>query len=163
SIAYDPAGALWVAYEEGGEGWGKDFGAYSSSGVALYQGRAVRLLGFAPDGRVIKTKQDAGELLPGPMSIRPSTATQNSSDFWLKDDPKRAEERPASRPTRNLMAPKNTLPRVTIDSSGRMWLAVRSVNPVWWTILGTVWTEYVMSYSGGKWTEPIYLHHTDNL
>ena len=24
SIAYDPAGTLWVAYEEGGERWGKD-------------------------------------------------------------------------------------------------------------------------------------------
>ena len=61
------------------------------------------------------------------------------------------------------MAPKNTAPRLTVDSSGRMWLAVRSVNPVWWTPLGTVWTEYVLSYSGSSWTAPIYLHHSDNL
>ena len=27
SIAYDPSGCLWIAYEEGAEGWGKDFGA----------------------------------------------------------------------------------------------------------------------------------------
>jgi hypothetical protein len=30
SIAYDPSGRLWIAYEEGGRGWGKDYGAYSS-------------------------------------------------------------------------------------------------------------------------------------
>ena len=30
SIAYDPSGRLWIAYEEGGRGWGKDFGAYAS-------------------------------------------------------------------------------------------------------------------------------------
>ena len=49
SIAYDPAGRLWVAYEEGAERWGKDYGAYSSPGIALYQGRAVRLRGFESD------------------------------------------------------------------------------------------------------------------
>src|SRR5207248_2617980 len=43
SIAYDPEGRLWVAYEEGAERWGKDFGAYSSTGVAIYQGRAIRM------------------------------------------------------------------------------------------------------------------------
>ena len=39
SIAYDGGGRLWVAYEEGGKGWGKDFGAYNTNGVAVYQGR----------------------------------------------------------------------------------------------------------------------------
>src|SRR5215213_1687734 len=31
SIAYDPAGRLWIAYEEGPELWGKDFGALDDS------------------------------------------------------------------------------------------------------------------------------------
>ena len=163
SIAYEPGGRLWVAYEEGGEGWGKDFGAYSSTGVSVYQGRAVRLAGFERDGRVVAAKQDPGTLLPGPMSITPTAAKQNDSEDWLKDDAKRAENRPQNRPTKNLMAPKNTSPRLTIDSSGRMWLAVRSVNPVWWTSIGTVWTEYVMSYDGNAWTAPVYIQHSDNL
>jgi hypothetical protein len=163
SLVYDPAGRLWVAYEEGGEGWGKDFGAYSSTGIAIYQGRAVRLVGFAPDGRVIRTKQDPGAVLPGPTSILPNQAAQNDSDAWIVPDPKRMEVRPRNRPTKNLMAPKNTSPRLVVDASGRLWLAVRSVHPIWWTQLGTVWTEYVVSYDGSAWTAPIYIHHSDNL
>ena len=49
SIAYDPSGRLWIAYEEGGRSWGKDFGALSTTGVALYQGRLIRLRGLEPD------------------------------------------------------------------------------------------------------------------
>src|SRR5205085_4848333 len=28
---------------------------------------------------------------------------------------------------------------------------------------GTVWSEFVTSYSGSEWTPALYLHHTDNL
>jgi hypothetical protein len=163
SIAYDPTGRLWVAYEEGAERWGKDFGAHSSTGIALYQGRAIRLRGFEKDGRAVETKADPGAVMTGPMSLKMDSGHQNDSDSWLKDDPKRAEQRPANRSTLNLIAPKNTLPRLTIDQSGRIWLAYRSVTPVWWNPLGTVWTEYVMSYDGSQWTGPVYLSHSDNL
>jgi hypothetical protein len=30
-------------------------------------------------------------------------------------------------------------------------------------MLGTVWTEYVVSFDGNVWTGPIYLAHSDNL
>ena len=163
SIAYDPGGRLWVAYEEGAERWGKDFGAYSSTGIALYQGRAIRLRGFEQDGRAISTKSDPGAMMTGPMSLKVDSGRQNDSDAWLKDDPKRAEERPANRTTLNLDAPRNTTPRLAIDKSGRIWLAYRSVTPVWWNPLGTVWTEYVVSYDGATWTGPVYLSHSDNV
>jgi hypothetical protein len=55
STAYDPSGRLWVAYEEGGMGWGKDFGAYDTGGIALYQGRAVRLVGIEANGSRVET------------------------------------------------------------------------------------------------------------
>ena len=62
--------------------------------------------------------------------------------MWLSDDPKRAAERPANRSTPNLMAPKNTSPRLAIDGSGRIWIAYRSSEfPVWWNPLGTVYHE----------------------
>ncbi|HEY3840556.1 MAG TPA: hypothetical protein VGL72_28485, partial [Bryobacteraceae bacterium] len=60
SLAYDPAGVLWMAYEEGSERWGKDLGASESTGVSVYDGRAVRLRGFLRDGRVVETVMDAG-------------------------------------------------------------------------------------------------------
>src|SRR5207245_1856617 len=57
----------------------------------------------------------------------------------------------------------NSSPRLAIDKSGRLWLAYRSVTPVWWNPVGTVWTEYVMSYDGSQWTGPVYLAHSDNV
>ena len=70
SIAYDPAGTLWVAYEEGAERWGKDYGADASSGVPVYAGRAIRVRGFAKDGRAIEPTADLGESLPGHPDVQ---------------------------------------------------------------------------------------------
>jgi hypothetical protein len=163
SIAYDSGGRLWVAYEEGAEGWGKDFGAYSSTGTALYQGRAVRLRGFEHDGRPVKTSADPGALMHGAMSLQMDKGHQNDSDAWIESDPNRAKERKSNRATANVPAPRNTSPRLAFDKSGRMWLVYRSVNPIWWNPLGTVWFEYAMSYDGAQWVGPIYLTHSDNL
>jgi hypothetical protein len=58
---------------------------------------------------------------------------------------------------------RNTLPRLTVDDSGRIWLAFRSAHPIWWSALGTVWTEHVVSFDGKAWSSPIYLNHSDNL
>ena len=59
--------------------------------------------------------------------------------------------------------PRTMLPRLAADSSGRLWLTFRSAFPVRWSVIGTVWTEYVTSYDGNSWTAPIYLAHSDNL
>ncbi len=48
----------------------KDFGAYDTTGLALYQGRAVRLVGFDRDGRVLRTAADPGTVLPGIAAVR---------------------------------------------------------------------------------------------
>ena len=48
-----PGGRLWVAYEEGGRGWGKDFGAYSTSGNVTLPGAANACEGLEPDGRFV--------------------------------------------------------------------------------------------------------------
>ena len=163
SLAYDSAGRLWCAYEEGGEDWGKDFGAYKSTGIALYQGRAVRIRGFAKGGEIVNVA-DPGALMPGAPSLKvEAPGQQNASVDWLAPDPNHAAKRRPNQASPNLQAPKNTLPRLLIDSSGRMWLAFRSVNPVWWNPIGSVWSEYVMSYDNGAWTAPIYLDHSDDI
>ena len=164
SIAYDPAGTLWVAYEEGGERWGKNFGADDSSGLALYQGRAIRLRGFARNGGVVEPATDPGTVLPGlPVTPVEGTSHQVESNDWVKADPNAWKNRGANQATPNRRAPRNTSPRLTVDSSGRIWLACRSAWPVFWSNIGTVWTEHLASYSGSAWTGPIYLHHSDNL
>ena len=165
SIAYDPAGRLWLAYEEGGERWGKDFGAYDTTGLALYQGRATRLIGFEKDGRVVRTAADPGTALPGIPALRVELRTRqsNAGDKWTKPDPENSKTRGDNRSQRNVQAPRNTSPSLHIDSSGRMWLAVRSPHPIWWNPIGTVWSEYVISYDGAQWTGPIFLSHSDNI
>src|SRR5258708_10613626 len=78
-------------------------------------------------------------------------------------DPTNGRTRRANAPATNMAAPRNTLPRLFMDSSNRMWLAFRSANPIWWNPIGTVWTEYVMSYDGTSWTAPVYLAQSDNI
>lgn len=165
SAAYDLQGRLWIAYEEGAERWGKDFGAHDTTGIALYQGRAIRLRGFEKDGSAVSLPGLPDGVLPGVASLRvDETARQESAGTeWLKPDPQRATTRVPSRASQNFSAPKNTMPRITFDTSGRLWLAARSNHPVWWNPVGTVWTSYVASYDGKAWTGPVFLAHSCNL
>src|SRR5215469_15604866 len=165
SLSYDPTGRLWVAYEQGGERWGKDFGAYDTTGLALYQGRAVRLVGFDRDGHTLRTTADPSAVLPGTAAVRVDVRNNQTAagDRWMAPDPQNSKTRADNQAARNVQAPKNSNPRLHIDSSGRIWLALRSNHPIWWNPIGTVWTEYVVSYDGSQWTGPIFLSHTDNL
>ncbi len=163
SIAYDGAGRLWVAYEEGGRGWGKDFGAYDTAGISLYQSRIIRIRGFEPSGRAIELTADAATVLPGIPSIEVDKPGVQSEHTSLDPDPNGAANRPPNRSAENQQNPKNTSPRLLIDASGRVWLAFRTAHPIWWNPIGTVWSEYVISFDGAQWTSPIFLTHSDNL
>jgi hypothetical protein len=50
-----------------------------------------------------------------------------------------------------------------VDESGRLWLAFRSAQPVFWNPNGTVWHELVISFDGRSWTGPILLSRSDNI
>jgi len=164
SITYDNTGRLWLAYELGSERWGKDFGADETSGIALYKGRTIQLLGFERDGKVVETTADLGSLLPGvPAQRVDQMGRQNDEMSWLKPNPDLYKKRPPSQANPPAGAPRNTMPRLLADASGRLWLAFRSAHPVWWNPAGTVWSEYVVSCDGGKWTGPVFLTHSDNL
>jgi len=70
---------------------------------------------------------------------------------------------PDATATNNLRASKNTLPRLSIDNSGRFWLAFRTAHPIWWSPIGTVWSEELVSFDGRDWSKPIFIHHSDNI
>ena len=163
SLAYDPSGRLWVAYEEGGRGWGKDFGAYDTSGIALYQGRSIRLAGIEPGGARVETEADLGGVLLGVPNLRVDAPGVQSASENFDPDPQAAQNRRPSAGAPNKRGPLNSYPRLAADSSGRLWLAFRSAHPVTGTEIGAVWTEYLVSFDGAAWTRPIYLHHSDNL
>src|SRR6202035_1121541 len=122
SIAYDPAGTLWIAYEEGAEKWGKDWGAYETSGFALYHGRAVRLRGIDKTGRAVEAAIDPGMALPGVPDRRLDIdSRQGASVDWTVPNPGLASQRKESATPIPPAAPKNTSPRLTFDTSGRLW------------------------------------------
>ncbi|MCP4249499.1 MAG: hypothetical protein GY778_20855, partial [bacterium] len=164
SLAYEPGGRLWIAYEEGHERWGKDYGADESTGVALYKGRAVRLRGIEPNGDFVEPKVDVGTVLPGRSSNKAdSDARQADMDDWFRPDANAWKVRDMHATTQLPAAPKNSHPRLQVDTAGRLWLTVRSNHPNWWFKYGTVWSEHVVSYDGAEWSGPVFLSHSDNL
>ena len=165
SIAFDPKGRLWVAYEEAGEGWGQDFGAYSSPGIALYRGRAIRLRALEPDGRLVTIQASIDKSLVGIPGARPDiTGSQLDGEPRDPDTQSALTRKPDQAPEGGVQnTAKNTLPRLAIDDSGRISVAFRSAHPLWWSPIGTVWSEYVVSFDGKQWSRPIYLDHSDNL
>jgi hypothetical protein len=163
SIAYDPQGRLWIAYEEGPEGWGKDFGAYRSSGVSVYFARAVRLVGLDSSGRLIQPA-DPGSALQGvPAAREDSPARQADAKGWETPDQQRYARREPNAHPMPPPEPRNTLPRLAVDASGRIWLTYRSPHATLWNPIGTVWSEYLASFDGTTWTGPVYLFRSDNV
>ncbi|HEY2930921.1 MAG TPA: hypothetical protein VGK99_04180 [Acidobacteriota bacterium] len=162
TVAYDPSGRLWLAWEESDEAWGKDFGAYETTGIGLYQGRWIRLKVWQGGKAFIPGNLDA--VLPGvPDRKVDSNARQSDAHKDPQPDPSLAKNRPTSRIPVIPPRPLNSYPRLLSDRSGRIWLAYRTAHPIWWTALGTVWFENVVSFDGNSWSNPIFLNHSDNL
>lgn len=162
SLAYDPSGRLWLAWEESDEGWGKDFGAYETTGIGLYHGRWVRVL--AMQGDRFFTPADVGRVLPGSGRVRVD-APSRQSDAVQGVQPSQelaANRRPNQTPVPP-PRPRNSYPRLLADAGGRIFLAYRTAHPTWWSGIGTVWFENVVSYDGQAWTNPAFINHSDNL
>ena len=163
SVAYDGGGRLWVAYEEGGKGWGKDFGAYNTNGVAVYQGRAIRLRGFEPDGRAVEAAGDLGAVLPGMPNIHIEKAGMQNDFEKLDPDAKNAQTREAG-PVRAQHAERQE----HAAAPGGRWsgphlagLPQRASHLVECARHGLDRT--LVSFDGKAWSSPIYLNHSDNL
>ncbi len=163
SIAYDAQGRLWIAYEEGPEGWGKDFGAYRSSGVSVYFARAVRLVGLDTSGRLIQPADPSPALQGAPATIADQASRQSDTTGWETPDAQRYARRAPNAHPMPPLEPRNTLPRLAVDASGRLWLTYRSPHATLWNPIGTVWSEYLASFDGNTWTGPVYLFRGDNV
>jgi len=164
SIAYDSQGRLWIAYEEGPEGWGKDFGAHRSTGVPIYEARGVRLVGLDRNGQLLLPATGPGKVLQGLADVREDGGgRQGDIQGWEQPDPQLFSRRASNAHPWPGSNPRNSLPRLLVDASGRVWLAYRSMHPAVWTPIGTSWTEYVASYDGKAWTGPVFIFRSDNI
>jgi hypothetical protein len=134
SVAYDAQGRLWVAYEEGPEKWGKNFGALDQErGNPLYNERSVRVACIA-DGKLFH-----------PAAELPTSAQRN------KGQP-------------NLQTPRYSYPKIGIDGKGRVWLTYRQkMFTPFGTQPGTDWITMARRLDGDKWTEPLELDRSDGL
>ncbi len=144
SMAYDPKGRLWIAYEDGPPMWGKDYGSLDpkKEGNPLYTQRSVRVVCIDTDG---KLKKPAAEL-PTSVAKGPKMAgdAQVTNSF----------ERSA----------KYAYPKIGIDGKGRVWLTYRrNFGSRYSTHAGSFWVTFARRLDGDKWSEPIEVHHSDGL
>jgi hypothetical protein len=140
SISYDPQGRLWIAYEEGPERWGKDYGALvPDQGEPLYSSRSVRVV-CLQDGKLFKPVAE----LPTSEAKKPDLVGGLPVNY----------ERP----------PRYSSPRVGIDGKGRLWLTYRQkFGTRYSTIPGSYWLTFARRLDGDHWSEPIEIHHSDGL
>jgi hypothetical protein len=138
SLCYDPQGRLWMAYEEGPDRWGKNFGALDTSGGnPLYFARTVKVVCLA-DGKLLKPTAE----------LPPLAQSGESPDTGQKVE----------------AIPRYAYPQIGIDGKGRVWLTYRQkFGTRYSTHPGSYWLTFARRLDGDKWTEPVELHHSDGL
>jgi len=151
SVAYGRDNRIFVAYEESYPGWGKDFGAYETTGAGLYQGNTVRV-------KVLQENQ----------YFTTADKLEETVDAGVKKAP---EELPnpelvkSRRPNLTPYAPgaaSKGMPRLAADSQGIVYLAYRVAAPTTRGPLGSVWFENLAYFDGRDWVGPVFVPQSDN-
>jgi hypothetical protein len=167
SIAYDRQNRLWVAYEASDSKWGKDFGAYETSGVALYQDHTAKVKCFQGSQPLVA----AGSLesaIPGPINGQAlrrrngrRVRVQPPADTTLPNPTLASNRQPNQNPVPPAM-PMNSFPRVAADPEGAVYLTFRTPMPGRGP-LGTTWEQNVAYLDGSEWKGTITVPNTDYL
>jgi hypothetical protein len=84
SLAYDARGRLWVAFEDGPEKWGKDFGALDKKGSPLYSTRSIRVVCLDGD-KLSQPTADLPQPRGGPLQVNNRTAHWTCPRLGLDD------------------------------------------------------------------------------
>lgn len=124
SVACDKDGRVWVAYEEGAEQWGKDYahdGNVSNVGLEKNLGSAL----YVNATRTVRVKC----LVDG--KLMEPTASLDSAF--------RADK----------LVRNKSLPRLTVDRKGGLWLLVR--HHLMPAETGEAWTSHAYQYDGKAW------------
>jgi hypothetical protein len=165
TVAFDAKNRLWLAYEISGSRWGKNFGAYDTTGSPLYEDRNIRVKCF--DGASVLTPSaDLLSVLPGaPMGPQRTGTRPNVRRVPLQPNPNLAGNRRPGQQLGPRNGPLNSYPRLAIDAAGGVYLAFRSLSaPVnMRSPLGSVWVENAVYFDGHKWVGPLFIPRTDGL
>jgi hypothetical protein len=138
SVAYDLVGRQWLAYEEGPEKWGKNFGALDDDdGNPMYFARTVKVV-----------CRDRGKLFRPVAELPPLPPRIKSPDTGLKVE----------------ALPCYGYPKIGIDGKGRLWLTYRQkFGSRYSTHPGSYWLTFARRLDGDRWTPPVEVHHSDGL
>lgn len=143
SLVFDRQGRLWVAYEEGPEKWGKDYGALApGKGKPLYNERSVRVACLEPGGAL---KKPTAEL-----------PTSRFDPPELPFDPLKTGqfERTA----------RYAYPKIGLDGRGRVWVTYRrNFGTRYTSHPGSYWLSFARRLDGAAWSEEVEVHHSDGL
>jgi hypothetical protein len=159
AVAYDRDGALWIAYEESGPTWGKDWSGQAPfenrDGIGLYRDRQIGLA-VLKNGQWMEPADLLARSLPGADPRR-----------------RRGTEAAAAQPLRGALAEDegavirgnvhNNIARLVCDAAGRMWVLARSRQNDFRAQIGSVWMTYASYYEGNQWVGPVLIPHSDNL
>jgi len=165
SAAFDAQGRLWIAYEGSEQKWGKDFGAYETTGIALYQGHTIRLKCF--DGaKVLATEAPLDGVLPaswnrqrgrGKKGVRTPDATP-----YKGPDPTLYTRRAPSGTPQPGPNPRNSFPRLAVDPSGFVYLTYRTSDGSRSNV-GSTFHSQLVYFDGENWQGPVAVPHSDGL
>jgi len=158
AITYDREGSLWVAWEQSGPTWGKDWGALvQRKGIGLYKDRQIGLA-VLKNGQWMEPQQLLAEALPG-ASPRRRINNQRVPAIEPGAEPRAAgQEAEAARNNVH-----NNVARLICDATGRVWVLARSRQNDFRSQIGSLWLTHASYYDGNAWVGPLLVPHSDNL
>jgi hypothetical protein len=158
ALAYDREGSLWVAWEQSGPTWGKDWGALvQRKGIGLYRDRQIGIAVLKGD-KWLEPAQLVVQALPG---AQPRRRINNQRVPAIEPQAETRAKAQEAEAQRNL--PHNNLARLVCDASGRIWVLARCRHNDFRSQVGSLWLTHAAYYDGQKWVGPILVPHTDNL
>jgi hypothetical protein len=169
SLAYDRANRLWIAYEVAGERWGKDFGAFDTTGFPLYGSHTIQVVCLIGND-LYKTASDVARVLPG-VPANHMFATPRQSAYAILPDPALSGKRTPNAGVGPPAGPRNSFPRLATDAEGTVYLAFRQLSGQGMSAshatgglsVGSIWLSSLVYFDGAVWHGPGILGFTDSV
>jgi hypothetical protein len=163
SIVFDQSNRLWVAYEQSADRWGKDWGTYDTTGIALYQSHTIKLACFDEQNNAYITATDLDTVLPTPNTLPPLQTPAVAFPDQTIAQRRKQNGSSVGAPS----GPKYNFPRLAVDAGGQVYLAYRAATTAGTATcrnqVGTIWNERVIYYDGTAWHGPATIANSDQL
>jgi hypothetical protein len=167
SLAYDSQSRLWIAYEVAGARWGKDFGAYDTTGLPLYSSHTIQVRCLIAND-LYTTADDVARVLPAAPATHLFLPSVQGS-FSYQPNPALSQERLPNAGIGPPTGPRNSFPRLATDSDGTVYLAFRelagsgfsSSHATGGLSVGSIWVGAMVYFDGSQWHGPGVLGFTD--